>query len=668
MTSHRSAQALRRPLSIGVTIALAFSGVLASAPAFAQEAPSSENLQAPVVSTDDSAVDTTNEGTVDSTGDAVDAVDTTGEGAEGSEGNTDSPTSTPPSAAEVQELEAAGVELVGVGVNAAGETVVVTSGGEADSPAEQAAIEEFASTRGGSEEVVTIQLQGPVEAAASQDLVGGAGYISVNNITGDGGYCSLGFAAWSPEREPAFITAGHCKSGDEESIALATIPDTEPAVGGPGTVPSLDLPFIGTFGFSQFGGVGNTPGSDGDPNSIDIAVIDVDDTAGWTLKPEVTDWTTAGSTPSSLAESTTLVERVGVPQPGPLERSGRTTGHEFGTVREIDILDGWLMVSGYWVHGFSSTAVAIPGDSGGSVVQGTTAVGVVSGTAADVWGAPFLWSSLLTESLPATGGYEVALDIAAPTTSTTAAAMGGGIAVALPANATGLTATLNGQETAIVPVNGVATVPTPQAGVYDYTFTATNGMSQSAPTAATVTVAPPAPGVTSIAHGASFTEGATPTSVSGTGVEGATVEVALTTLAIAMPDVPGTEVSGTEVNNTANAPANSLQPDVTYTATVHNGTWSVDLEPLGAAVNGFTEMELAATQTVNGAASAATTLEFTVRGESRPMPPHVEPVKTLANTGGPSLAPLGLAASAALLLGALVLGAAAIRRKNQATH
>lgn len=632
---HRSALLFRKPLAIGATLAIALGGASASSPAFAEEAPPSAVAQL----TDDPGTATIEQPETENPADE----------------------SAPPSQADEQAFEAAGIDLVGVGVNAAGETVVVTTGGDIDSPAGQAAIEDFADSHGEPDEITTLQLEGPVNAVAANDLVGGAGYLAANTSTGTTGYCSLGFAAWSPSRKPAFITAGHCMSGPEDTLAVAVTPQEEPAAGGPGTVPDPGLPLIGWFGFAQYGGVGGTTGTNGDADSIDIAVIDVDEDEDWNLLPEVTDWTTPGLTPGSLAESTTKVERVGLPQLGPIARSGRTTGHEAGTVRPIDILDGWIQVSGRWVHGFSSGTYAIPGDSGGSVMQGTTAVGVVSGVAADVWGGPFLWSSLLQDSLPATGGYEVALDIAAPTTGTNNATMGDGIAVTVPTNATGLTVALNGQETALTPVDGVATVPTPAAGVYDYTFTATNGMSQSVPTAATVTVAPPAPTVTSITNGETFKDGATPKSVSGTGIEGATVEVALTTLAIALPGTSG-------------APANRTQPDVTYTATVQNGTWSVDLEPLGADDNGSVKMELAATQTANKVSSAPTTLEFTVYGQRKPMPPETtptpggEPAKALVNTGGPSVAPLGLAAGAALLLGALALGAAAIRRRNQATR
>lgn len=620
VTLHRNTSLLRQPLAFGATIALALTGVFASTPALANEADRSVVAQLAEAETAPDTELAPGEEAVPEAEAAPDA------------------DSAPPSAAEVEAFEEAGVDLVGVGVNALGDTVVVITGGDIDTPAGQTALDELASSRGNAEEITTIQLQRPVEAVAAQDLVGGAGYIAANTVTGDGGYCSLGFAAWSPSREPAFITAGHCMNGSDENIALAGIPDEEPAVGGPGTIPSSNLPLIGKFGFAQYGGVGGTVGAYEDPNSIDIAVIDVAPKEDWTLKPEVTDWTTAGPTPGSLAGSTTKVEQVGLPQLGPIARSGRSTGYEVGTVRQKDILDGWILVSNRWVHGFSSATVAIPGDSGGSVVQGTTAVGVVSGSAPDVWGEPFLWSSLLQEALPATGGYEVALDIAAPEIEATRVTMGDNIAVTVPDNATGLTVVEGGTETTITPVNGVATVPAPTVGNYSYTLTAMNGMSRSEPTVGTVAVAPPAPGVTSITNGQTFTDGSAPTTISGTGMEGATVDIMLTT-------------------------PNNAQPDARYTATVQNGTWSVNLEPWGSAM---VEMRLDATQTSTGVTSATTTLDFTVYGQHQPTPPTVKPTGTLANTGGQGLAPLGIAAGAALLLGGGVLTAAAIRRKARA--
>lgn len=662
MTLHRSSVRCNRPLAACATLALTLTGVFAATPAFAEDPEHSSSMQH-TSSFEDVPL------TADSSHDADTTAATHDEPLIDASGGPE-PEPGPPSSADERTFEAAGIDLVGVGVNADGETVVVTTGGSIDSPAGQVAVEEFVSTYGETDGVTTLELEGPIIAAAAQDLVGGAGYIALNSVSGAAGYCSLGFAAWNPSREPAFITAGHCMSGTDDTVALATIPSEEVAAGGPGTAPSASLSKIGWFEFAQYGGPGGTPGTNGRADSIDIATIDVDTDEGWTLKPAVTDWTMPGQTPGSLAESTTEVERVGLPQVGPIARSGRTTGKEMGTVRPTDILSGWVQVSGRWVHGFSSATHAIPGDSGGAVIQGTTAVGIVSGVATEPGGGPFLWSSLLQEALPATDGYEVALDIEPPLVEPQTVLIDTEVAVATPENATGLTVAVNGQESIVTPSNGVAHVPVSDPGHYAYTLTATNGMSRSEPVTQTVTVAPPAPTITSPTDGEIIDEEVATTRISGTGVEGATVDVALSTLAIAVPATQ--EPQGSSAQATEDDFVWSVD---NYTATVQGGTWSIDVAPARSALVDF---GLAATQTVNDVSSAESNLQFTVFGVEKKEITHITPVPpvtpvtppakqtvSLAQTGGSDFTAVGIASGAALLLGALVLGAVVTRQNRR---
>src|SRR5699024_1039400 len=116
--------------------------------------------------------------------------------------------------------------------------------------------------------------------------------------------CSAGFSAWDPDGNPVLLTAGHC-TGDG---AYDTVGLSDPTADNAGTgddyediglSPSYDL---GVYGFSQFGGPGNTPGNPGDTDLTDIAVIE-NINPELTLKPEVTDW----STPEDLSASTVKV-------------------------------------------------------------------------------------------------------------------------------------------------------------------------------------------------------------------------------------------------------------------------------------------------------------------------------------------------------------------------
>src|SRR5699024_2374523 len=158
-------------------------------------------------------------------------------------------------------------------------------------------------------------------AAPGETIVGGAGIYSAPGQEGGVDVCSVGFSAWNPDGEPAVITAGHCSGDGFHSEVGMSVPSEDEAGSGDqnGFAPGPDL---GVYGFSQFGGTGNTPGSEDEPGT-DISVID-DIAEGLELKPEVTDWTTT----DDLSESTTVITSVGKVDPsGPeVERSGRTTG------------------------------------------------------------------------------------------------------------------------------------------------------------------------------------------------------------------------------------------------------------------------------------------------------------------------------------------------------
>lgn len=413
----------------------------------------------------------------------------------------DSPaTPAAPAAELILPLEEAGVDLVAYGTNSKGELVVATGADSPETPEAETALAEFAERQGATaESTVQTEISGELEALgdSSGDLSNGTGYVMVFDNEAAAA-CSIGFAAWSEEGDPAILSAGHCGfnvDGGQPRVVLPTVPSSDPAAGGPGSDLGPDPVPLGNFSFVQFGGPGSTAGAGGDPGSIDIAVIEIADNFPWQPLPQVTDWTTPGATFESLLGSTVAVRSVGAPIPGPVSKSGRTTGFTTGVINaDTDILDGWASVSGHWVRGFGSNTLAMGGDSGGPIMQGTTAVGITSGAATN-----FMWGASLVNSLGATGGYEVALAIESPAITSPAAGSsvqpGQRIAGTAPANASEIEilvpdASRAAGDPVTVPVNnGVWETTAPFVpGSYSYQLTAKSGFSESAPLSAQIQV------------------------------------------------------------------------------------------------------------------------------------------------------------------------------------
>src|SRR5699024_449826 len=114
-----------------------------------------------------------------------------------------------------------------------------------------------------------------------------------------------------------------------------------------------------------------------------------------------------------LSSSVTAITSVGSHSEGSIQKSGRTTGLTDGQVIPHESFPFEFMnVSDRWVHGFGvesspSDPFSQPGDSGGGVYQGDTAVGVISGGGPAKWddGTPFElgWVADLDYSLEQSG-------------------------------------------------------------------------------------------------------------------------------------------------------------------------------------------------------------------------------------------------------------------------
>ncbi|MGO1735408.1 MAG: S1 family peptidase [Leucobacter sp.] len=534
----------RRPLALGAAAAIGFGSLFFAAPALAEEAAS------------------------------LPVTDQTEEQA--------------PSLEDVEQvaaaLDAEGVSLYG-SVTASGEQVLLTSEVEEGSKAEET-VEQAVESEGADR---FLQLAGPAERLASTDAVGGAGYLGwLPNPEDGGGHCSIGFSAWSGTGEPAIVTAGHCSLDGALSDVALTLPSGQPAAGGPGT--SDTTHDLGTFGFNQFGGAGNTSGAEGDSSSIDIAVIEgINDELD--LLPEVTDWSTAGS--DDLAASTTPVTAVGTVDEGDVvTHSGRTTGSKSG---DVIFEDGWLNIGGFngdddvrWVHGFAAEMVVDGGDSGGAIVRGETAVGVASAKAQLTDGTNIIWGSHLESALDQVpGAYEIALSIDSPevTSHNDGAELEPGetIAGTAPGNAVsiGLSTQPNSGDSVPVEDGTWSTTAPSEPGEYTLSYSARNGHSTSETAefefeVLESNVLPPV--VTSPANG-STVEGPVE-SIEGTGIPGAALTM-----------------------------EGDISSDVEVAA---DGTWTVTTE---GPLENPGEYSIQVYQTVDGEDSRTITSTFTIEGD-----------------------------------------------------
>ena len=450
-------------------------------------------------------------------------------------------------------------------------------------------------------------------ATPAQDVVNGQGYAT---FTGEAaGVCSIGFNGWTKLGDPTVITAGHCSNDGKATDTVLTVPANDDAAGS--ATPSLDVD-LGTWGFSQFGGPGNTPvdGPSGGNIGTDIAVID-DINSNLDLLPEVTKW----ANPDNLTADTVKITGTSTAVLGaPVCKSGRTTGWSCGEITGI----GEFPVGGHnfkndptdirGVSGFESTLEenAAPGDSGGPTISGSNAIGINSavGERSDVENGPLIprmFSTSLTDGLSRLDGYTVALFVDAPkltshenkgTVLTDAAITG-----SAPAGTT-VNLTLNGETTNLkAAADGSWSFPAPatvpSGGKLEFKVQAVNGFNESKTSSYELTVeeAPlDAPVITNPANGAKIAD--TFQTITGTGKPGATVTV---------------KVGGTNTDNDAKgdaAGALAAVEETDSTTVADNGSWELKLdEALTYGIYTVTALQDGIT---GKAASPTATAEFAV--------------------------------------------------------
>jgi LPXTG-motif cell wall-anchored protein len=372
-----------------------------------------------------------------------------------------------------------------------------------------------------------VRLEQGEPLAPEEDLFGGQGFVLNNGIL-----CSAGYGAYSPAGEPIVLTAGHCT--DDGTLSTANVERPES--------PANTL--LGTLGFSQFGGPGNSwiTGDEANPGNIgtDIAVIE-SIRSGLDVHPAASRWD-APADPGSTA-----VKIIGTASPSPGQavcRSGRTDGWSCGTVDEVGI----YVVGGITpdpsdlraFRGFLSYSVqSSGGDSGGPWISGNFAVGTHSAGDAPGSAANFAVATTLEDAMTRLPGVQLQLFLNQPVL--TEPADGGGVALgqaitgqvpAAPASAVAAGSTVRitvpGQSPVEVPVDAAGqwhfTAPSP-AGRLQFTAETINGFSHSGESSFDVTVLPsdlPAPAIASPAEGQVLTA---LERIEGTGTPGATVEL-----------------------------------------------------------------------------------------------------------------------------------------------
>ncbi|WP_269939544.1 LPXTG cell wall anchor domain-containing protein [Arthrobacter sp. HY1533] len=553
-------------------------------------------------------------------------------------------------------------QLQSIMVNDKGEFVIRTGvpaagGPSATAPSFGAAatpgVDEFASRYGN---VVIEAADGPAEPFAA-DITNGQGFLALSANRAQGGLCSLGWNGFNKEGAPAVISAGHCTMDGALVDTILTNPLVDPAITNDPNSGALLEP-LGTFGASQFGGPGNTPatvppGWDGDYNKLnnigtDVSVIDVNgpNAPGLTQLPFVTDWTT----PASPKDSGALVKGVSKAIVGTdICKSGRTTGWDCGTVSEV----GVFLVQGISypkdpvdpdapkpcvpvatvpqcndiraVRGFGSTdLVTRQGDSGGAIIAGNQAVGMVSaGTSTITYGVD------LQDALAHTDGYTVKIFLEAPKVTNAAPLFRGGtitgtLALAPDAPAGTKVDVTIGTDTQEVTVgaDGTWTAKAPNTfGTFPVTAQAKNGYSTSATTTASIEVIKdtlPAPAITSPADGSSVA--APVTTIAGTGKPGATVKLT--------GDVSGTAVVAKDGKWSVTLPSSLVEPnwyDVTAMQTLTDWldspetTSGFTIAPNGPAImspaNGTKFIFNKGPSVISGTNVAQATVHVTVNGK-----------------------------------------------------
>lgn len=377
--------------------------------------------------------------------------------------------------------------------------------------------------------VSILEVEGPATVSAHNDVLGGMGYGSelgpeVYSV------CSTGFNGFNGEGARAVLSAGHCtRDGQTSKVAMAehSAPDAFEGFGAA----------LGSFGFSQFGGPGNTELKVGGTQVLgnigtDISVLDKINPA-LKLQPLVTNWKGADERDSGTKVTGVANAIIGTS----ICKSGRTTGWTCGTVDEV----GFFVVGGFknsatdlrGIRGFGMAnpnfSKAYEGDSGGSVIAGGNAVGLTSAISREGGGRAYFAD--INYALKQAKGYSIKLFLNTPKFTApakravvkTGATLSG--TVASPPSGSTVRVVAGGKQIATAKVSkGTFSFKAPkEPGMFSFTLQTTKGFSKSGITKGSVNLVLRAPKITTPTSGKSSAKPVT--KISGTGFPRATVKL-----------------------------------------------------------------------------------------------------------------------------------------------
>lgn len=210
------------------------------------------------------------------------------------------------------------------------------------------------------------------------DLWDGQAYYWSDDPLDQSGYvCTTGFQGFNDTTgDPEFVTAGHCLEGAEGIVG----PVSALVMSAPNTVTGffdIGAPLVSTRKWGTGAGSVN----------YDVSRIAVTE-AGITPQPGVLTWGygagAPGSTPRTYitGQSATIVGAT-------LCASGMRTGWRCGPILQVDydansfVDENGDPIPGLHVNSIVAQVCTLPGDSGGSAIVGTNAVGITSWSTAD---------------------------------------------------------------------------------------------------------------------------------------------------------------------------------------------------------------------------------------------------------------------------------------------
>ncbi|MGA1836095.1 cell wall-binding repeat-containing protein [Herbiconiux sp. 11R-BC] len=279
------------------------------------------------------------------------------------------------------------------------------------------------------------------------DLVGGQGYYSKSG-TGSSIYlCSVAFNGYDiATKANQFLTAGHCRvSGTLDSGRVYESKQSAPGLTPIQAGPVLGQPIDSTVHFGD---------------ELDYGLVATD--PAWSAVPRVGTWN-SNAGPVTAGTQQVLRDYTQAIVGQSICKSGRTTGWTCGTVQAVDELVDVEDHSGQGVQVNSviSSMCALPGDSGGAVLSGAYAIGLLS---AGDFASSCSESGKFTAAFPlvsapgsgygsvlgAQPGWEPAVSVSAPTVSQPSS----GGTLALGAAFTGTAPDAGGHFTVRVTIDG----------------------------------------------------------------------------------------------------------------------------------------------------------------------------------------------------------------------